>query len=90
MIKRLMKNYAVSEKGARGMMNAVAATVCLNVTLMLPVGLMYMLVSDMLYGQPLRHAPALGAGIVGIFVLLYIAIYWQYDATFFSTYKRCV
>ena len=63
MIKRLMKNYAVSEKGARGMMNAVAATVCLNVALMLPVGLMYMLVSDMLYGQPLRHAPALGAGI---------------------------
>lgn len=88
MIKRLMKNYAVSEKGARGMMNAVAATVCLNVALMLPVGLMYMLVSDMLYGQPLRHAPALGAGIVGIFVLLYIAIYWQYDATFFSTYKE--
>ena len=88
MIKRLMKNYAVSEKGAHGMINAVVATVCLNIALMLPVGLMYMLVSDMLYGQPLRHAPALGAGIVGVFVLLYIAIYWQYNATFFSTYKE--
>ncbi|MCI6711825.1 MAG: ABC transporter ATP-binding protein/permease [Firmicutes bacterium] len=88
MIKRLMKNYAVSEKGARGMINAVAATVCLNVALMLPVGLMYMLVSDMLYGQPFRHSATLGAGIVGVFVLLYIAIYWQYNATFFSTYKE--
>ncbi len=88
MIKRLMKNYAVSEKGARGMINAVAATVCLNIALMLPVGLMYLLVSDMLAGQPMKHAAALGAGIVAVFILLYLTIFWQYNSTFFSTYKE--
>lgn len=88
MIKRLMKNYAVSEKGARGMINAVVATVCLNIALMLPVGLMYLLVSDMLGGQPMKHAAALGVGIVAVFILLYLTIFWQYNSTFFSTYKE--
>ncbi len=88
MIKRLMKNYAVSEKGARGMINAVAATVCMNIALMLPVGLMYLLVSDMLGGQPMKHAAALGVGIAAVFILLYLTIFRQYNATFFSTYKE--
>lgn len=51
MTKRLMKRFALSEEGAKGLVWAVAACTIANLGLMLPVGLLYLL------AEKLRRLP---------------------------------
>ena len=88
MIQKLMKRYAVSEKGAKDLIISVLATICVNIALMLPVALLYLLVSDLLAGQPMRHLALFVGGSIAVFVLLGLAVLWQYNATFFAMYKE--
>lgn len=88
MIQKLMKRYAVSEKGAKDLIISVLATICVNIALMLPVALLYLLVSDLLAGQPMRHLALFVGGSIAVFVLLGLAALWQYNATFFAMYKE--
>ena len=46
MIKRIQKMFALSEQGAKDMLKACASCILSNIVLMLPVGLLYWLVSD--------------------------------------------
>ena len=41
MIERLMKRFALSEEGAKGLVRAVIACAVADLMLMLPVGLLY-------------------------------------------------
>lgn len=49
--EKLKHKYALSDTGAKGMIRAVAAVTVSNIVLMLPVGLLYMLVSFLLDGE---------------------------------------
>lgn len=88
MIHKLMKQYAVSEKGAKDLILSVVATVCVNLALMLPVGLLYVLVSDLLAGQPKAHLTLLIVGSIAALILIGLTVLWQYNATFFAMYQE--
>ena len=87
MIERLMKRFALSEKGAKGLVRAVAACTVADLMLMLPVGLLYLLASDFLSGSvPEGRYPLYGLGIVVALLLALLSEFWKYNATYFSTY----
>lgn len=88
MIKWIMRRFALSEQGAKGFVEATAATVLQNVLLILPVNLLFVLAGDALSGEPLRRAKVL-ALCADIIILAMVAVsYWQYNACFFSTYRE--
>ena len=50
MIERLQKKYALSKQGAKDLIKGCVACVFQNIAFMFPVGLLYMIVSDMMNG----------------------------------------
>ena len=89
MLEKLMKKYALSKQGAKDFIKASLACTFTDLCLMLPVGLLYFLVDDLLKGSiPTSHYYIYGFGIVGIIALLALSNYIQYNLTFFNTYKE--
>lgn len=92
MINRLMKKYALSRQGAKDYIKACIACTVVNIIKMAPVGILYMLISDLLaplYGGEMRFdGLAYGLGIAAIFIAMYVANYMQYNCNYFNTYKE--
>lgn len=89
MTERLMKRFALSEEGAKGLVKATIACAVADLMLMFPVGLLYLLVSDFLNGSvPQSRYVLYGAGIVGALLLVLASELWKYNATYFSTYRE--
>lgn len=89
MIDRLMKRYALSREGARGLVQATAACAVADLILMFPVGLLYLLTGNFLSGEQSSDKYGLYAmGIVGALVLIWLSEFWKYNATYFSTYRE--
>ena len=89
MINRIIKRFALSREGAKGLVCAVAACTVGDIVLMFPVGLLYFLVSDFLEGAvPKNHYGLYGAGIAVALLLIFISEFWKYNATYFSTYRE--
>lgn len=87
MIEKLKHKYALSENGAKNMIKAFVAVTIANLVLMLPVGLLYQLTSYLLDGKvPKDKLGFFIGGIVVVFLLVAVTTYFQYNATFFSTY----
>ena len=89
MLERIMRKYAMSREGAKGFGGAVCACTVSDLVLMLPVGLLYKLTQDMMNNSV--TGDRILFYIIGIIVslfLIYITQFWQYNATFFSTYKE--
>lgn len=85
--EKLKHKYALSDKGAKGMIRAVAAVTLSNVLLMIPVGLLYMLSSYLLDGElPREKFGFFIAAIVIVLLLIAGSTVIQYRATFLSTY----
>ena len=89
MISRIMKRFALSREGAKGLVRAIAACTAADIVLMFPVGLLYFLVSDFMNGAvPKEHYVLYGIGIVGALLLIFLSEFWKYNATYFSTYRE--
>ncbi len=89
MIEKLRKRFALSEEGAKGLVKATIACAVGDLVLMLPVGLLYLLVSDFLNGAiPRSRYAVYGAGIAGALLLVLVSEFWKYNATYFSTYRE--
>ena len=88
MIAKLMKNYAVSEQGAKDMIKSVCICILVNIALMLPTGLLYVLAEDILNDAPSAHVRMLLIGSILTITLLGILYYMQYNATFFAMYQE--
>ena len=73
-----MKNYAVSEQGAKDMIKSVCICILVNIALMLPTGLLYVLAEDILNDAPFAHARMLLIGSILTIALLGILYYMQY------------
>ena len=86
MIKRLERTFALSEKGARDLVKGFIACAVHNLTLFIPVGILYLLASDMLMntlaGRGLLYA-VLCIISVSLIMISYRCVY---KATYFSTY----
>ena len=87
MIERLKKRYALSEQGAKDLIKGCLACVLQNLSFMVPVGLLYTLVSDMTAGSITGSRAAFyGAGCAICVGLILLTTYIQYNATYFATY----
>lgn len=85
--EKLKHKYALSDKGAKGMIRAFIAVTLANLVLMLPVGLLYVLSSYLLEGELPRDKFWLFMGaIVGVLLLIALTTLFQYKSTFYSTY----
>ena len=89
MIKKLQKKYALSEQGAKDLIKGCLACVLQNLSFMFPVGLLYYLVSDLMNGGvPGGKIPFYVAGCVVCIGLILLTTFFQYNATYFATYKE--
>lgn len=89
MISRIMKRFALSREGAKGLVWATVACTVADIVLMFPVGLLYFLVNDFLGGAvPENHYALYGVGIAVALLLIFLSEFWKYNATYFSTYRE--
>ena len=87
MMQRLQKKYALSRQGAKDLVKGCLACVFQNITFMIPVGLLYSLVGDLLDGGvPAGKLPFYAAGSLACVGLIFLSTYLQYNATYFATY----
>lgn len=86
-VEKLQHKYALSEKGAKDIIKAIAACTLSNFSMMFPVGVLFTFSSDLLEGNNLRDKTAFYI-ISSLICLGLIALtqYFQYNATFYSTY----
>ena len=89
MIKFIMKKYALSRQGAKDLVIATISCVIHNLTLMLPVSLLYFLVSDLMGGGvPQNHLWIYIVGMIASVLLILFSYRWVYGATYYATYKE--
>ena len=89
MLKFIMKKYALSRQGAKDLVIATISCMVHNLTLMLPVSLLYLLVSDLYAGGvPQGHLWIYIVGMVAAVLLILFSYRWVYGATYYATYKE--
>lgn len=87
MLEKLKHTFALSDKGAKDMVKAFIACILHNLSLMVPVVLLYSLVDDLLGGGiPEGKGIFYIVGIIAALGLIFFTYYIQYNATFFATY----
>lgn len=87
MLEKLKHTFALSDQGAKDMVKAFLACILHNISLMVPVVLLYSLVNDLLGGGiPGRKGMFYIVGIVVALGIIFFTCYIQYNATFFATY----
>lgn len=87
MFERLKHTFALSDQGAKDMVKAFFACILHNLSLMVPMVLLYNLVNDLLDGGiPDGKSAFYIAGIAIALGLIILTCYIQYNATFFATY----
>ena len=87
-IKTLQHQYALSEQGARDMLKACISCTVSDLVLIMPVGLLYFIVADLLDGGYISGEHSAWYAVLTVICVLLIAVtaYVQYNATFFATY----
>ena len=87
MIKRLQRRFALSRQGAVDLIKGCAACVLQDISFMFPVGLLYSLVIDMMSGGVAGSRILFYAtGVLVCLALIFIATWFQYNATYLATY----
>ena len=87
MHEKLRHTFALSDKGAKDMVKAFSACILHNLSLMVPVVLLYNLIGDLLGGGiPEGKSTFYIAGLAMALGLIMLTYYIQYNATFFATY----
>lgn len=89
MIQRLQHKYALSRQGAVDMVKACISVAISNFCLMMPSGILFLLISDLLGGGLKKDRIWIyAAGSAVILILIALTNYIQYNATFLSTYRE--
>ena len=89
MIKFIKRASASSKEGAVGILKGIIACALQNIAFMLPMGLIYFLISDFLDGKKaLERIGFYIAGTVICFAVILLTTYIQYNSTFFTTYEE--
>lgn len=88
MIKLIQKATASSKEGAVGLIKGIIACAFQNIAFMIPTGLLYFLVADLLGGTQKNKAVFYTVGCIICFALILITTWFQYNNTFFTTYEE--
>lgn len=88
-IEKLQHTFALSHEGAVDMAKACISVTVTNMSLMMPAGILYTLIKDLLNNTLTRERiPFYGIASVIILLLIGLTNFIQYNATFLSTYKE--
>jgi len=88
MIEKIQKATASSPEGAKGLIKGVLACAFQNVAFMLPTSLLYFLVRDLMEGAARGRTAFYVCGCIGCFALIFLTTWFQYNGTYFTTYKE--
>lgn len=89
MLNYLMHKFALTKQGAKDFIKATITFVLSNIALMIPVSLLFLLISDLLGdGIPTLHYYLFWFGSLGIIIILALIYYIQYYCSYFLTYKE--
>ena len=87
MIKALQRRFALSRQGAVDLIKGCIACVIQDISFMLPVGLLYTFVMDMMNTGVNGSRIALYAvGVLVCLCFIFVVTYFQYNATYLATY----
>ena len=87
MIEKIQHATASSPEGAKGLVKGVLACAFQNMAFMLPTGLLYLLVKDLL-GSTSGRSTFYLLGCAACFALILLTTWFQYNGTYFTTYKE--
>ena len=88
MIEKIQHATASSPEGAKGLVKGVLACAFQNMAFMLPTGLLYLLVKDLLAGSTSGRSTFYLLGCLACFALILLTTWFQYNGTYFTTYKE--
>ena len=88
MIEKIQHATASSSEGAKGLVKGVLACAFQNMAFMLPTGLLYFWVKDLLNGTTSGKAVFYLLGCIVCFGLILLTTWFQYNGTYFTTYKE--
>ena len=88
MIEKIQHATASSPEGAKGLVKGVLACAFQNMAFMLPTGLLYLLVKDLLAGSASGRTAFYLLGCAACFALILLTTWFQYNGTYFTTYKE--
>ncbi len=89
MIERLQHKFALSRQGAVDMVKACISVAVSNIVLMMPAGVLYTLIRDLLNnGLSKDRIPFYAVASLLILLLVALTTYIQYNATFLTTYRE--
>lgn len=87
MVEKLQRRFALSRKGAVDTIKGSLLCALQNISFMLPVYMLYCLVSDMLGGAlTASRIPFYATGTVICAAVILVCTYLQYNSTFLATY----
>lgn len=86
MIEKLQKKYALSRQGAKDLVKGCVACFFQYLSLMVPIALLYYLVSDLMNGDAGYRKWFYIGGCVICVILILVTTWFQYNGTFFATY----
>lgn len=87
LIIKLQRRFALSRQGAVDLIKGCLACVLQDISFMLPVGLLYYFVLDLMNGGVNGSRITFYAvGVVVCLALIFIATWFQYNATYLATY----
>ena len=87
MVEKLQRRFALSRKGAVDTIKGSLLCALQNISFMLPVYMLYCLVSDMLDGAlTVSRIPFYAVGTVICAAVILVCTYLQYNSTFLATY----
>ena len=87
MIQILQRRFALSREGAVDLIKGCIACVFQDISFMLPVGLLYSFVIDLMNrGVNGSRIAFYAVGALACLVLIFIVTYFQYNATYLATY----
>ena len=86
--RKIQHATASSPEGPKGLVKGVLACAFQNMAFMLPTGLLYLLVKDLLAGSASGRAAFYLLGCAACFALILLTTWFQYNGTYFTTYKE--
>lgn len=87
-MKKLKRTFALTDKGARGMMTASIASFCVNIMYMAAMMLFFFFAQDILADGKLGNLWGYLIAIVVIVVLMDVALDFEYRSTYNATYME--
>ena len=88
MKRKLQETFALTEKGARGMIRASIASFCVNITYMAAMMTFFAFAKDLLADGKLSHPAFYLLAMAVIVVLMYLTLDFEYWATYNTTYAE--